>query len=49
MDVICDFARQHDLKIIEDCAQSHGAKLSAKLPAHGQVALAFIRPKIWVL
>lgn len=31
MDVICDFARQNDLRIIEDCAQSHGAKLFGQM------------------
>ncbi len=28
MDAICNFAEQHGLRIIEDCAQSHGAKLA---------------------
>jgi len=27
MDEIGDFAREHDLRLVEDCAQSHGAKL----------------------
>lgn len=27
MDAICHFAHTHGLKVIEDCAQSHGAKL----------------------
>jgi dTDP-4-amino-4,6-dideoxygalactose transaminase len=27
MDAICAFANEHGLKVIEDCAQSHGAKL----------------------
>lgn len=30
MDAICDFARRHGLRVIEDCAQSHGAKLDGK-------------------
>lgn len=30
MDAICAFAQEHGLKIVEDCAQSHGAKLAAK-------------------
>ena len=30
MDEICSFAQQHGLKVIEDCAQSHGAKLGDK-------------------
>jgi dTDP-4-amino-4,6-dideoxygalactose transaminase len=28
MDAICAFAQEHDLRIVEDCAQSHGAKLN---------------------
>ena len=28
MDIICAFAKEHGLKIVEDCAQSHGAKLA---------------------
>lgn len=28
---ICAFAREHGLKVIEDCAQSHGAKLQGKM------------------
>jgi len=31
MDVITSFAYEHDLKIIEDCAQSHGAKLNGQM------------------
>ena len=31
MDDIGAFARQHDLKLIEDCAQSHGAKLAGHM------------------
>ncbi len=31
MDRICDFARHHGLAIIEDCAQSHGAKLAGRM------------------
>lgn len=31
MDAICAFAMEHGLKIIEDCAQSHGAKLSGQM------------------
>ena len=31
MDAISVFAQQHGVKIIEDCAQSHGAKLSGKM------------------
>lgn len=31
MDAICTFANQHGLKIIEDCAQSHGAKLAGQM------------------
>lgn len=31
MDLIGDFARQHDLGLIEDCAQSHGAKFKGQL------------------
>jgi dTDP-4-amino-4,6-dideoxygalactose transaminase len=30
MDLICDFARDHGLAVIEDCAQSHGALLKGK-------------------
>jgi dTDP-4-amino-4,6-dideoxygalactose transaminase len=31
MDAIGAFARDHGLKLIEDCAQSHGAKLNGKM------------------
>lgn len=31
MDAICSFAKEHGLKIIEDCAQSHGAKLAGQM------------------
>lgn len=31
MDLICAFAQGHGLKIIEDCAQSHGAKLAGQM------------------
>jgi len=31
MDAITAFANEHDLKLIEDCAQSHGAKLQGKM------------------
>ena len=31
MDAISAFARAHGLKVIEDCAQSHGAKLAGKM------------------
>lgn len=31
MDAICAFATEHGLKIIEDCAQSHGAKLAGQM------------------
>lgn len=31
MDVICAFAKDHGLKIVEDCAQSHGAKLRGRM------------------
>ena len=31
MDEICEIAKNFDLKIIEDCAQSHGAKLGEKM------------------
>ncbi len=31
MDAICTFAKNHGLRIIEDCAQSHGAKLAGKM------------------
>ena len=30
MDLICDFARDHGLAVVEDCAQSHGALLKSK-------------------
>lgn len=30
MDALLDLARKHDLKIIEDCAQAHGAKYKGK-------------------
>ena len=31
MDAICVFAQEHGLKIVEDCAQSHGAKLAGQM------------------
>lgn len=31
MDAICAFAKEHGLKIVEDCAQSHGAKLAGQM------------------
>ncbi len=31
MDAIGEFAKAHGLKVIEDCAQSHGAKLAGKM------------------
>lgn len=31
MDAICAFAKERGLKIVEDCAQSHGAKLAGQM------------------
>jgi dTDP-4-amino-4,6-dideoxygalactose transaminase len=31
MDAICAIANEHGLKLIEDCAQSHGAKLAGRM------------------
>lgn len=31
MDAIGDFARQHGLRVVEDCAQSHGARLGSRM------------------
>lgn len=31
MDAVCAFAKEHGLKLVEDCAQSHGAKLSGQM------------------
>lgn len=31
MDKICDFCKKHSLKLVEDCAQSHGAKFKGKM------------------
>lgn len=31
MDAICAFAQEHGLKVVEDCAQSHGAKLAGRM------------------
>lgn len=31
MDKICDFCKKHNLKLVEDCAQSHGAKFKGKI------------------
>jgi dTDP-4-amino-4,6-dideoxygalactose transaminase len=31
MDIIVDFAHAHNLRIIEDCAQSHGAKFKGRM------------------
>ncbi len=30
MDAVCHFANEHGLRVIEDCAQSHGAKLAGR-------------------
>ncbi len=31
MDAICAFAKEHGLKVVEDCAQSHGAKFAGQM------------------
>lgn len=31
MDKICEFVKKHNLKLVEDCAQSHGAKFNGKM------------------
>lgn len=31
MDAICEFAREHGLKLVEDCAQSHGARFESQM------------------
>ena len=31
MDKICDFCKKYNLKLVEDCAQSHGAKFKGKM------------------
>jgi len=31
MDAICEFAREHGLKLVEDCAQSHGARFGTQM------------------
>ena len=31
MDTICTFCKTHDLKLVEDCAQSHGARFKDKI------------------
>ena len=31
MDKICNFCKKYNLKLVEDCAQSHGAKFSKKM------------------
>lgn len=41
MDAISGFAQEHGLKIIEDCAQSHGAKLSGQMTGTFGVAGCF--------
>ena len=48
MDEISLIAKEHNLKIVEDCAQGHGAKLNGKLAEAGEIVtlLAFIRLKI---
>jgi dTDP-4-amino-4,6-dideoxygalactose transaminase len=39
LDAICDLARHHDVKVIEDCAQSHGALSSdRRLGSFGDIA-----------
>src|SRR5215510_319450 len=39
MRAICDIARRHDLKVIEDCAQAHGATINeAKVGVFGDAA-----------
>jgi dTDP-4-amino-4,6-dideoxygalactose transaminase len=38
MDPICDLARRHGLKVVEDAAQAHGARYKGKrIGAHGDV------------
>lgn len=48
MDAILDIARQYDLKVIEDCAQAHGAKYKGKpVGSFGHVsAFSFCQDKI---
>jgi hypothetical protein len=48
MDAIMELARQHNLKVIEDCAQAHGAKYKDRyVGSFGQVAtFSFCQDKI---
>lgn len=48
MDAIMDLARQHNLKVIEDCAQAHGARYKGKpIGSFGHVAaFSFCQDKI---
>jgi dTDP-4-amino-4,6-dideoxygalactose transaminase len=48
MDAIMDLARQHNLKVIEDCAQAHGARYKGKpVGSFGHVAaFSFCQDKI---
>ena len=41
MDVINDIAREHKLTVLEDCAQSHGAKMNGKIAGSLGAASAF--------
>ena len=48
MDSICEFAVQHNLKVIEDCAQAHGARYKEKcVGSFGDAAVfSFCQDKI---
>jgi len=48
MRAIAEFARSHDLKVIEDCAQAHGAKIDGQLAGSfgDMAAFSFCHDKI---
>ena len=47
MSEICDLARAHDISVIEDCAQAHGARINGQsVGSFGDVAAwSFVRTK----
>lgn len=51
MPAIMQIARKYQLRVIEDCAQAHGASIQGKKQAHGEISLvlASIRERTWGL
>ena len=49
MEPIVQICREHNLKLVEDCAQSHGALFNGKMTGtFGDIGCFSILPKIWV-